>query len=96
MRRRRPVAWAQRGVDSTAALLRRLAVLLRLTRARLPLAVALALAFGLMMIAALGSVLGLSFYARRRIGGHRHGTWPITGIRSGDDAVIGIEEPVSA
>ena len=63
MRRRRPVAWAQRGVDSTAALLRRLAVLLGLTRARLPLAVALALAFGLMMIVALGSVLGLSFYA---------------------------------
>ena len=33
------------------------------TRARLPLAVALALAFGLMLVAALASVLGLAFYA---------------------------------
>jgi adenylate cyclase len=55
--------WAYRGVDDTAALLRRLGVLLGLTRARLPLAAALALAFGLMMVVALGGVLGLAFYA---------------------------------
>jgi adenylate cyclase len=63
VRRRLPIAWAQRGVDGTAALLRRFAVVLGLTRARLPLAAALALAFGLMMVLALGSVLGLAFYA---------------------------------
>ncbi len=50
-------------MDRTAALLRRVGVILGLTRARLPLAVALALAFGLMMVVALGSVLGLAFYA---------------------------------
>jgi class 3 adenylate cyclase len=59
-------AWSRRGAvarDGTASLLRRAAVILGLARARLPLAVALALAFGLMMVAALGSVLGLAFYA---------------------------------
>ncbi|HEX6015531.1 MAG TPA: adenylate/guanylate cyclase domain-containing protein [Geminicoccaceae bacterium] len=59
-------AWARRGAvarDGTAALLRRVAVLLGITRARLPLAVALAMAFGLMMVMALASVLGLAFYA---------------------------------
>ncbi len=49
--------------DETGSLLRRLAVTLRITRARLPLAVALALAFGLMLLAALAVVLGLAFYA---------------------------------
>ena len=34
-----------------------------MTRARLPLAVALSMAFGLMLLLALGSVLGLAFYA---------------------------------
>lgn len=57
------IAWAHRRVDRTAALLRRFAVAVGLTRARLPLAAALALAFGLMMVAALGSVLGIAFYA---------------------------------
>jgi adenylate cyclase len=59
-------AWSRRGPvarDGTASLLRRAAVFLGLARARLPLAVALALAFGLMMVIALGSVLGLAFYA---------------------------------
>lgn len=63
MRRLPAAAWADRGVDQTAALLRRLGVLLGLTRARLPLAVALTLAFGLMLVTALASVLGLAFYA---------------------------------
>lgn len=49
--------------DGTAGLLRRLAVILGIARARLPLAVALALAFGLMLLAALAVVLGLAFYA---------------------------------
>jgi adenylate cyclase len=59
-------AWARRGAvarDGTAAVLRRAAVLLGITRARLPLAVALAMVFGLMMVTALASVLGLAFYA---------------------------------
>jgi adenylate cyclase len=59
-------AWAKRGAvarDETAGLLRRMAVGLRLTRARLPLGVALAMTFGLMLLLALGSVLGLAFYA---------------------------------
>ena len=57
---------AKRGAasrDETAGLLRRIAVALRMTRARLPLGVALAMAFGLMLLLALGSVLGLAFYA---------------------------------
>ena len=49
--------------DSTAGLLRRLAVTFGISRARLPLAVALALAFGLMLLAAQAVVLGLAFYA---------------------------------
>lgn len=59
-------AWARSGSrvrDGTAAGLRQVAVLLGLTRARLPLAVALSLAFGLMLVTALGSVLALAFYA---------------------------------
>ena len=59
-------AWGKRGAvaqDGTASLLRRAAVVLGLASARLPLAVALSLAFGLMMVLALGSVLGLAFYA---------------------------------
>jgi adenylate cyclase len=66
MRRRRVATWSKWGAgghDTAAGLLRRAAVVLRLARARLPLAVALSLAFGLMMILALGSVLGLAFYA---------------------------------
>ena len=59
-------ASAKRGAasrDQTAGLRRRFAVALRMTRARLPLGVALAMAFGLMLLLALGSVLGLAFYA---------------------------------
>lgn len=58
-------AWARRVVphDDTAGTLRRAAVLLGITRARLPLAVALSLAFGLMLMAALAAELGLAFYA---------------------------------
>lgn len=60
-------AWSRRGAavarDRTASWLRRGAVVLGLARARLPLAVALSLAFGLMLVAALAGVLGLVFYA---------------------------------
>jgi class 3 adenylate cyclase len=59
-------AWARRKAaarDDTAGFLQRAAVLLGITRARLPLAVALSLAFGLMLVATLGAVLGLAFYA---------------------------------
>ena len=59
-------AWARGGAeprDQTAGLLRRIAVGLRLVRARLPLGAALAMTFGLMLLLALGSVLGLTFYA---------------------------------
>ena len=50
-------------LDATAGLLRRIGVAFGLTRARLPLASALALAFGLMLLVALASVLALAFYA---------------------------------
>ncbi len=59
-------AWARRGAatwDGTAGLLRRVAVTLGMARARLPLAAALALAFGLMLLTALAVVLGVAFYA---------------------------------
>jgi class 3 adenylate cyclase len=49
--------------DGTASLLRRVAVVAGVTRARLPLAAALSLAFGLMLTVALASVLMLAFYA---------------------------------
>jgi adenylate cyclase len=51
------------GHDRTAGLLRRLAVMLGIARARLPLAAALALAFGLMLLTTLAVVLSLAFYA---------------------------------
>jgi class 3 adenylate cyclase len=59
-------AWARRKAtprDDTAGTLRRVAVLLGITRARLPLAVALSLAFGLMLMAALAAELAVAFYA---------------------------------
>lgn len=59
-------AWAQRGSvirDGTASVLRRVAVVAGVTRARLPLAAALSLAFGFMLTLALASVLMLAFYA---------------------------------
>ena len=49
--------------DRTAELLRRIAVTLGIARARLPMAAALAMAFGLMMVVALASVLTLAFSA---------------------------------
>lgn len=58
--------WARRAAaarDQTGSILRRLTVLQGFARARLPLAVALSLAFGLMLVVALGSVLALAFYA---------------------------------
>jgi class 3 adenylate cyclase len=49
--------------DRTASRLERGVAALGLARVRVPLAVALSLAFGLMLVAALGGVLGLAFYA---------------------------------